>query len=152
MNAAIGEKAPGFSLPADDGTVFSLQSMRGKRVLLVFYPGDDTPVCTRQLCDYRDGAGDFSGLGVEVIGISPDDAESHAAFRTRHGLPFRLLADPELAVAAAYGARGMLGMKRALFLVDEQGLLRWSHVESLALFRRSREEVLDAIRALDEPG
>jgi peroxiredoxin Q/BCP len=147
----IGQQAPDFSLTGDDGSEVRLQDLRGQRVLLVFYPGDDTPVCTRQLCDYRDGAAEFSGLGVEVLGISPDDIGSHATFRAKHGLPFRLLADPGLAVAEAYGAKGMLGMKRALFLLDGQGVVRWLHVESLAVFRRPREEVLEAIRALDAP-
>ena len=149
MSITVGDTAPDFSLQADDGSTFNLKSRRGHRVLLVFYPGDNTPVCTRQLCDYRDGAEAFAGLGVELIGISPDGADSHSAFKAKHDLPFRLLADPDLAVAGAYGARGMLGMKRALFLVDEGGVLRWSHVESLALFRRAREEVLKAIEALD---
>jgi peroxiredoxin Q/BCP len=119
-------------------------------LLLVFYPGDDTPVCTRQLCDYRDGAEDFRDLGVEVIGISPDGRESHTAFRSKHALPFRLLADPGLAVAEAWGAKGLLGMKRALFLLDETGIVRWCHIETVALFRRQREDVLAAIRALGD--
>jgi peroxiredoxin Q/BCP len=150
MSIEAGDQAPDFTLEADDGTRFRLSEQRGKRLLLVFYPGDDTPVCTRQLCDYRDGAEDFRDLGVEVIGISPDGRESHTAFRSKHALPFRLLADPGLAVAEAWGAKGLLGMKRALFLLDETGVVRWCHIETVALFRRQREDVLAAIRALGD--
>lgn len=145
---STGEQAPEFRLAADDGSSFSLAHARGEKLLLVFYPGDDTPVCTRQLCDYRDGVEEFRGLGVRVIGISPDSPASHRAFKARHDLPFTLLSDPELAVAAAWGARGLLGMKRAVFLVDEEGRVAWTHVERLALFRRSRAELLEVIGGL----
>ena len=76
-----GDSAPDFSLPADDGSTFTLSAHRGRRILLVFYPGDGTPVCTKQLCDYRDGVEAFAGLGVDVVGVSRDDAESHRRFR-----------------------------------------------------------------------
>ena len=145
-----GQYAPQFELPDDQGGTFSLSGRRGSRVLLVFYPGDNTPVCTRQLCDYRDGIEEFAGLGVEVVGISADDAASHTGFREKHDLPFVLLSDVDLAVADSYGCKGLLGMKRGVFLVDELGALQYVHVESLALFRRSREELLEVIRTLDE--
>jgi peroxiredoxin Q/BCP len=144
----VGQEAPDIRLEADDGTTFDLAELRGQKVLLVFYPGDNTPVCTRQLCDYRDGAESFEGLGVTVVGISKDGPESHLAFKEKHGLPFMLLSDPDLAVAADWGAKGMLGMKRATFLVDEQGIVAWEFVESLAVFRRSREELIEAIGGL----
>lgn len=144
-----GDAAPGFSLPADDGTTFTLSECRGRKVLLVFYPGDGTPVCTRQLCDYRDGIEAFADLGVDVVGISPDDAASHQRFRARHDLPFTLLSDPDLTVAEQYGSKGLLGMKRSVFLVDETGIIRHAHVESLALFRRTREELLRVIAGLE---
>lgn len=144
-----GQQAPPFELPDDQGGLFELSSRRGKKVLLVFYPGDNTPVCTRQLCDYRDGIESFSELGVEVVGISIDDANSHRGFRDKHNLPFVLLSDADLSVADSYGCRGMLGMKRGVFLVDEQGVLQYVHVEVLAVFRRSRVELLEVIRALD---
>lgn len=145
-----GQKAPAFELPDDGGGTFTLASRHGSRVLLVFYPGDNTPVCTRQLCDYRDGIEEFSGLGVEVVGISGDDAQSHVGFREKHNLPFVLLSDVNLAVATEYDCKGIMGMKRGVFLVDESGTLQYVHVESLSLFRRSREELLGVIRALDE--
>ena len=142
----VNDKAPQFTLKDDAGNDFKLAEMSGRKVLLVFYPGDNTPVCTKQLCDYRDGIEAFAGLGVDVVGISNDSAESHREFRQKHDLPFTLLTDPDLKVAAKYDSKGVLGMKRSVFLVDEKGVIRYLHVESVALFRRKREELLDAIR------
>ena len=136
----LNEKAPDFCL----------SDQAGHRMLLVFYPGDNTPVCTAQLCEYRDGIESFAGLGVSVVGISSDDLESHQAFRNKHDLPFVLLSDPDLEVAKLYGSKGRFGMKRAVFLVDEEGIVRYVHVEALAVFRRSAGELLEAVEALDE--
>jgi peroxiredoxin Q/BCP len=144
----VNDKAPPFVLEDDQGQRFSLADQAGRKVLLVFYPGDNTPVCTKQLCDYRDGIEAFAGLGVDVVGISNDSAESHRKFRQKYDLPFTLLTDPDLEVAAMYDSKGVLGMKRSVFLVDEKGVIRYLHVESVALFRRKREELLDAIRNL----
>jgi len=141
----VNDKAPDFVLEDDQGGQFSLSEHAGEKVLLVFYPGDNTPVCTRQLCDYRDGVEAFEGLGVKVVGISNDGAESHRNFRAKYELPFSLLTDPGLKVAAKYDSKGMLGMKRSVFLVDEEGVIRYLHIESLSLFRRRREELLQAI-------
>lgn len=148
MSIQVNEKAPDFDLSSADNERFRLSDQAGKRLLLVFYPGDDTPVCTRQLCDYRDGIEVFSDLGVEVVGISPDDAESHRRFRERHELPFLLLSDPDLEVAARYGCKALIGMKRGVFLIDENQIIRYRHVEAVALFRRSREELIEAIREM----
>ena len=144
----VNDKAPPFVLEDDQGQRFSLADQAGRKVLLVFYPGDNTPVCTKQLCDYRDGIEAFAGLGVDVVGISNDSAVSHRKFRQKHDLPFTLLTDPDLEVAALYDSKGVLGMKRSVFLVDEKGVIRYLHVESVALFRRKREELLDVIRNL----
>jgi peroxiredoxin len=144
----LNDKAPQFVLEDEQGRPFNLSEQAGHKVLLVFYPGDNTPVCTRQLCDYRDGIESFAGLGVEVVGISNDSAESHRKFRAKHNLPFTLLTDADLKVAALYDSKGVLGMKRSVFLVDEQGVIRYLHVESVALFRRKREELLEAIRSI----
>jgi thioredoxin-dependent peroxiredoxin len=144
----VNDKAPQFVLQDDQGGKFSLAGQAGRKVLLVFYPGDNTPVCTKQLCDYRDGIEAFAGLGVNVVGISNDSAESHRAFRQKYDLPFTLLTDPDLEVAALYDSKGLMGMKRSVFLVDEAGVIRYLHIESVALFRRKREELLDAIRNL----
>ncbi len=148
MSVQLDEIAPDFELETDDGNTFRLSDHAGQRLLLVFYPGDDTPVCTRQLCDYRDGLEAFADLGVEVIGISPDDAQSHRRFRERHDLPFVLLSDPDLEVAARYGCKAVVGMKRGVFLIDEERVVRYRHVEAVALFRRRREELIEAIRDL----
>jgi peroxiredoxin Q/BCP len=144
----VNDKAPQFVLEDDQGQPFNLSEKAGRKVLLVFYPGDNTPVCTRQLCDYRDGIESFAGLDVEVVGISNDSAESHRKFRAKHNLPFTLLTDADLQVAALYDSKGVLGMKRSVFLVDEQGVIRYLHIESVALFRRKREELLEAIRSI----
>lgn len=145
----LNEKAPDFELPGDDGENFRLSGHLGQRLLLVFYPGDNTPVCTAQLCDYRDGIEAFAGLGVRVVGISPDDMSSHRKFKAKHRLPFVLLSDSDYAVAKDYGCKGALGMKRAVFLLDEAGIVRHAHVESLSLFRRKATELLAVIEALD---
>ena len=144
----LGDKAPAFELEDDQGGTFRLEEHNGEKLLLVFYPGDNTPVCTAQLCDYRDGIEAFDGLGVSVVGISGDDGESHRAFRAKHELPFTLLSDPGLKVAARYGVKGLLGPKRSVFLVDEGGVIRYRHVESLSLFRRKRDEILEVVRGL----
>lgn len=146
---AVNDTAPEFELQGDDGKIYRLSDHAGQRVLLVFYPGDNTPVCTRQLCEYRDGIEAFSDLGVAVVGISSDGLESHRDFRKKHDLPFVLLSDADLEVAKLYGCKGALGMKRAVFLVDEQGIIRYAHIEALALFRRRAEELLEAIKALN---
>lgn len=145
MTLAPGQPAPDFTLVSDDGRPWALSEARGRRILLVFYPGDNTPVCTAQLCDYRDGVEAFAGVGVDVVGISTDSGESHRRFKEKHGLPFTLLTDPGGQVARAYGAWGMLGMKRAVFLIERDGRIGYAKVESVALFRRTREELLDAI-------
>ena len=146
------QKAPEIRLPADDGTEFVLGDHLGERILQVFYPGDNTPVCTRQLCEYRDGIESFAELGVTVVGISSDGLESHRKFRQKHQLPFVLLSDERLEIAGRYGCKGLLGMKRAVFLVDEAGIIRYAHVEALALFRRSASELLAVIAGLDKAG
>lgn len=146
---ALNQPAPDFCLPGDDGRDFCLADHRGERLLIVFYPGDNTPVCTRQLCEYRDGIEAFAGLGVRLIGISGDDVDSHREFREKHDFPFVLLSDEGLAVAREWGCKGALGMKRAVFLVDEEGVVRYAHVEALALFRRRADELVEVIRGLD---
>ena len=135
-------------VPGDQGREFRLKDLRGSKVLLVFYPGDNTPVCTRQLCDYRDGIEAFEGLGVKVVGISNDSVESHRKFRDKHKLPFTLLSDPDLKVAEMYDSKGMLGVKRSIFLLDEEGTIRYLHVEAVSLFRRKREELLEVIESI----
>lgn len=145
----LNDPAPDFTLDDDQGGQFTLSASRDEKILLVFYPGDNTPVCTKQLCEYRDGVEAFAGLGVRVVGISKDDAASHQKFRAKHKLPFSLLSDPDLKVAGLYDSKGIMGMKRSIFLVDEKGIIRYLHVESLALFRRSKDELVGVISQLD---
>ncbi len=148
MALSVGQSAPDFELPADDGSTFRLSSRRGRRTLLVFYPGDDTSVCTAQLCEYRDGIEAFQGLDTDVVGINADSLESHKKFREKHSLPFTLLVDSDLKVADAYDCKALMGMKRGVYLIDETGVIRYRHVEALSVFRRSRDELIQAIKAL----
>lgn len=158
MTISINQPAPDFSLPADDGSIFSLSGFLAARklagngntrVLLVFYPADESPVCTAQLCEYRDEIDEFKGVNATIIGISAQDSESHVKFKQKRQLPFTLLSDKGLHVAKLYGAKGLLGMKRATFLVDASGILRYQHVEATALFRRTAEELVGVLKQLD---
>ena len=135
-----GQKAPDFTLMNQDGTPVSLSDYRGKEVLVYFYPQDDTPGCTKEACSLRDSWSDLSGLGVDVLGISPDDAKSHQKFRQKYDLPFQLLSDPDKAVMRTYGAWGeknmyekiVQGVIRSSFLVDAHGNLKkvWKRVKT----------------------
>jgi peroxiredoxin Q/BCP len=140
-----GDPAPDFELPGTDGP-FRLSEHRGRRVLLLFYPGDNTPVCTRQFCSYRDQAEDVSGLDAVIAGVSAQDVDSHAAFVAKHGLNIPLLADEDGAVAKAYGAwRPVVGTRRAVFAVDEQGVIRHRHMHALGLDYQDVDELKQAL-------
>jgi peroxiredoxin Q/BCP len=125
----IGNKAPDFSLPDEHGKLVKLSSFRGKRVILYFYPADDTPGCTAQACGFRDSFEEIQEKNAVVIGISPDNAHSHQRFRAKYNLPFVLLSDPDHVVAEKYGAWGeksfmgkkSIGIIRSHFVIDEQG-------------------------------
>lgn len=126
-----GDKAPAFTLPTDTGQVISLDDLRGRRVILYAYPAAMTPGCTKQACDFRDSLPSLRAAGYEVIGISPDRPEKLAAFRTRDGLTFPLLSDPDRTVMTAYGAWGektlygkkVTGVIRSTFVIDEAGTI-----------------------------
>jgi peroxiredoxin Q/BCP len=126
---AIGSVAPDFTLPADDGSTVRLSDLRGRRVVLYFYPKDDTPGCTTQACGFRDNYVEISEKDAVVFGISPDGVNSHVKFRTKFDLPFRLLADEDHKVAELYGAWGeknnygkkYFGIIRSHFVVDAEG-------------------------------
>jgi peroxiredoxin Q/BCP len=129
----VGDVAPDFELEGTDGR-FHLSEHRGERVVLLFYPGDETPVCTKQFCSYRDRADDMSALDATVVGISGQDVASHHDFVSHHGLTVPLLADPDRAVAKLYGVtRPLLGTQRATFIVDEAGVVAWCKVHTLGL-------------------
>jgi peroxiredoxin Q/BCP len=144
----VGEAAPDFELAGTDGT-FRLSDHRGERVVLLFYPGDNTMVCTKQFCSYRDRAGDFDSLHATVVGISSQDLASHEAFTAKHSLNVPLLADVDKSVAKAYSAFSpRLGTKRAVVVIDEQGIVRHRHDHMLGLDYQSVDELRDALDAL----
>ncbi|MGH3013204.1 MAG: thioredoxin-dependent thiol peroxidase [Gaiellaceae bacterium] len=124
-----GTEAPDFELRSDDGSTVRLSDLRGKPVVLYFYPKDDTPGCTAQACSFRDAYGEFETRGATILGVSPDTEASHVKFREKYGLPFTLLADPEHEVAELYGVwveRNMygkksMGIKRSTFVIDADG-------------------------------
>jgi peroxiredoxin Q/BCP len=127
-----GTRAPEFELAADDGSTVKLSDLRGKQVVLYFYPRDDTPGCTAQACGIRDQWTDFEGVDAVVLGVSPDDEASHRKFKEKYGLPFTLLSDPDHAVAEAYGVWGersmygktYMGINRSTFVIGDDGTVR----------------------------
>ena len=124
-----GKPAPDFELVSDEGTTVRLSDLRGKPVVLYFYPKDDTPGCTTESCEFRDAYDVFRERGAEILGISPDGEKSHQKFKSKYGLPFPLLADPEHVAAEAYGVWGerkfmgkrFMGINRSTFLIDSDG-------------------------------
>ena len=132
----VGAQAPDFALPglllngdAADRRTYRLAEAKGRPLVLVFYPGDDTAVCTKQLCSYTSDLDRFKDLGAEVWGISPQDLDSHEKFARKHRLGFPLLADTDRAVAKAYGiAVPGLGLRRSVFILDGDRSVRWRHV------------------------
>ena len=147
----VGEQAPDFELPGTDGR-FRLSEHRGERVVLLFYPGDNTPVCTKQFCSYRDRAEDFSALGATVVGISAQDLGSHEAFVAKNSLNVPLLADEGGEVASRYSAYNRLGVKRAVIVVDEQGVVRHRHDHRLGLDFQSVDELKSVLDSLPRAG
>jgi thioredoxin-dependent peroxiredoxin len=124
-----GTQAPDFQLATDDGGHVRLSDLRGRPVVLYFYPKDDTPGCTTQACEIRDAWGEFLERGAAVLGVSPDDESSHAAFKSKYSLPFTLLADPDHEIADRYGVWGereyagrkYMGINRSTFVIDSEG-------------------------------
>src|SRR5438445_13034332 len=144
----VGEQAPDFELPGTDGP-FKLSDHRGERVVLLFYPGDNTPVCTQQFCSYRDRAEDFAALDATVVGISAQDLDSHRGFIEKYSLTVPLLADVDKQVAKAYGVFSpRLGTKRAVIVIDEQGIVRHRHDHLLGLDYQTVDDLEAALDAL----
>jgi thioredoxin-dependent peroxiredoxin len=130
----VGDQAPEFELEGTGSRTYRLEDYRGDGVILAFYPGDFTPVCTRQFCSYRDDGDRIQGLGVPMLGISPQSVESHERFAAEHGLTTPLLSDPGKEVARSYGVVGPGGfIRRSIFLVDGEGVVRYRHVALLGL-------------------
>jgi peroxiredoxin Q/BCP len=148
-----GKPAPEFSLPSDTGETVALEELRGKPVVLYFYPKDDTPGCTAQACGIRDAWGEFERAGAVVLGVSPDGEASHATFKEKYDLPFTLLADTDHGLAEAYGVwvekqfngKRYMGVERSTFVIDGDGNVA-------RVFRRVKpaehaDQVLEALRA-----
>jgi peroxiredoxin Q/BCP len=147
-SAAVGRPAPDFELEGTDGP-FRLSDHRGERVVLLFYPGDETPVCTRQFCSYRDHSDELAALDATIVGISAQDVDSHQRFREHHELTVPLLADVGRSVAKAYGVSApLVGTRRAVFIVDEQGIIRHRHVHALSLDYQGVDDLREALAAL----
>ncbi len=149
MSTNTGAQAPDFTLKDGEGRDWRLSEQLGRVVVLLFYPGDETPVCTRQMCSVRDNWEQYRETGAEVVGISTDSVESHRKFAEHHSLPLRLLSDPDRRVAELYGAKSWLPGRaaRAVVVIGSDGVVRHLKTEPLSLFRPSDDEVLSAIRA-----
>lgn len=127
-----GSKAPAFKGKDQNGNTISLSDYKGKKIILYFYPQDDTPTCTTQACNLRDNFGILKNYGYEVIGVSPDEVTKHKKFETKHELPFTLLADPALTIIEKYGVWGeksmygkkYMGLIRTTFVIDEKGIIK----------------------------
>ncbi len=151
---AIGEPAPDFTVPGTDGTDegrrdYTLSSYRGQPVVLVFYPGDNTPVCTRQLNSYAAEIDEFRDVGAQVLAMSPQDVVSHDEFaENQGGFGFPLLADTDKAVGQAYGIIGPIGFyRRSVFVVDAEGKVAYSHRAIAGLTFRPTSELVEAVAA-----
>lgn len=142
----IGDQAPNFALEGASGKLWKLAELRGEWVVLAFYPGDFTPVCTRQFCSYRDAADRLDDLDATVLGISPQSIDSHERFTAEHKLTVPLLTDPDHRTARAYGIVGAGGLvRRSIFIVDPQGIVRYRHVALLGLRYKDVEHLANAL-------
>jgi peroxiredoxin Q/BCP len=134
----VGDQAPDFTLPGVEGTTrrdYTLSEYRGRKVVLAFYPGDFTPGCTKQMCQYRDNFEEFQGVEAVLLGISPQDVDSHERWIEKRQLPFPLLADTEKKVIDEYGVRGFgpIAVKRSTFVIDAAGIVRHKRVASIGV-------------------
>ena len=149
MSVTIGDAAPEFTLQGTGETAYSLKDYAGHNVVLVFYPGDDTPVCTKQLNAYNDDLSEFEQLDAQVLGISSQDLASHEKFSGKHGFKFPLLADTDKSVAGMYGTLGPLGFpRRSVFVVDRDGVIRYAHRAIAGLTYRPVSELVAALAKL----
>ncbi len=154
MSAGVGDKAPSFTLSgtAPDGAglrQYSLSDFTGQPVVIAFYPGDDTAVCTKQLNDYNEGMETFNDLDAQILGISSQDLESHERFSAKYGFQFPLLADTDKAVAREYGTLGPIGFpRRSVFVVDGSGVIRYAHRAIAGLTFRPASELVSILQRL----
>jgi peroxiredoxin Q/BCP len=150
----VDQQAPDFTLKDDVGADWRLSEKRGQVVVMLFYPGDETPVCTKQMCSVRDRWSDYLETGAENVGLSTDTIESHRKFSQNHELPFRLLADNEGKVTNLYGVRSWIPGRsaRAVIVIDAHGIVRHRQVQPLSLFRPKDNQVINAIRMAQSDG
>ena len=152
---SIGQEAPDFTAPATGGRTITLSDLRGQPVVLVFYPGDATPVCTAQLGSYADDMASFADVDAAVLAVSPQDVDSHERWEAARGepFPFPLVADPDKAIGRAYGVLGPLGFyRRSVFVVDHGGRICWAHRAMSGLTYKPVAEIVAAIHACRPPG
>ncbi len=150
MSLSVGDRAPDFTLPGTNGSTHSLSDYAGAPLVLVFYPGDDTPVCTRQLNSYNDGLERFTELDAQVLGISAQSVASHDTFAGKHGFSFPLLADVDKEVAARYGTLGPIGFpRRSVFIIDADGIVRYAHRAIAGLTFRPVSELVAELERLN---
>ena len=143
----VGSTAPDFELKDSDGLTWRLSDKRGKVVALIFYPRDETPVCTKQMCSIRDRWSDYQDTGAEVVAISVASVDSHKKFVEHHGLPQRLLADDRGEVTKLLNVRSLFGgSQRAVIVIDEKGVIRYRK-SLIPFFRPEDDEVINAIRS-----
>jgi peroxiredoxin Q/BCP len=154
VSPGVGDKAPQFTLPgtAPTGTGvqdYSLSEFAGQPVVLAFYPGDDTSVCTKQLNDYNNGMESFNDLDAQILGISSQDLDSHERFSAKYGFKFPLLADTDKVVAKAYGTLGPIGFpRRSVFIIDGAGVIRYAHRAIAGLTFRPTSELVGVLKSL----
>lgn len=143
-----GDNASEFTLKDSDGNDWTLAEQRGKTVVLLFYPGDNTPVCTAQLCSVRDHWSEYQATGAEVVGISTDSVESHKGFAEKNELPLRLLSDANRKVSEMYDMKSWLPGRsaRGVVVIDKEGKIAYTKAEAISLFKPSDKDVLAAIR------
>ncbi len=149
-----GEKAPDFTLKDGEGNNWTLSDNLGKVIVLLFYPGDNTPVCTKQLCSVRDNWDEYAATGAEIIGISTDSVELHKGFAKKYNFPFTLLADENGEVIGKYDVKSWLPGKsaRAVTVIGKDGIVKSHQVQSLSVFKPSDEDVLTAIAEAKDSG
>ncbi|CAN5177786.1 peroxiredoxin [soil metagenome] len=150
----IGENAPDFTLKDGEGNDWKLSEQRGKIVVLLFYPGDDTPVCTKQMCSVRDNWEDYKATGAEVVGISTDSAESHKNFAGKYDLPLTLLADENGETLEKYDMKSWLPNRaaRGVVVIDKNGKIAYHKAQALSLLRPKDDEILQAIEKAQNVG
>jgi peroxiredoxin Q/BCP len=144
----VGDPAPDFELPGTGGKTYKLSDYRGRKVILAFYPGDFTAVCTKQFCSYRDQGERMDNLGADVLGISPQSVDSHERFTEEKRLNVPLLADEDKGVARAYGVLAGPMVRRAIFVIDEEGVVRHRKVTLVGLSFEGVDDLEQAVAAL----